>query len=86
MVAPFVMKAKIILQSLCQQKIGWDDHIPQQDAKEWNRWTEELPKLKEVKLKRCMKPAAFKNPTEIQFHHFADASEKGYGVVSYVRC
>jgi transposase InsO family protein len=85
MVAPFVMKAKMILQVLCQDKIGWDDEIPQQQAQEWKQWTKELPKLEEVKLNRCLKPASFKNPRQIQLHHFADASEKGYGVVSYIR-
>ena len=85
MVAPYVVKAKMILQSLCQQKIGWDEEIPHQQAHEWSQWTKELPKLQEVKLDRCLKPPRSDEHTNIQFHHFADASEQGYGVVSYVR-
>ncbi|XP_072048282.1 uncharacterized protein [Amphiura filiformis] len=85
MVAPYVVKAKMILQTLCQQKIGWDEEIPHQQAHEWNQWTKELPKLQEVKLDRCLKPPRSDQPTNIQFHHFADASEQGYAVVSYVR-
>ena len=33
-VAPYVVKAKMIVQSLCQQNIGWDEEIPHQHARE----------------------------------------------------
>ena len=41
-------------------------------------------KLKDFKVNRCFKPPNF-NPTSVQLHHFADASENGYGMVSYLR-
>ncbi|XP_063050269.1 uncharacterized protein LOC134445113 [Engraulis encrasicolus] len=34
---------------------------------------------------RCMKPAQFGQVTSAQLHHFSDASESGYGCVSYLR-
>ena len=36
-------------------------------------------------VERCLKPAGFGKVTSAQMHHFADASEKGYGVVTYLR-
>jgi hypothetical protein len=36
--SPFVLRAKMILQELCRQKIGWDDPLPQRQEEEWNKW------------------------------------------------
>ena len=33
---PFVLRAKIILQELCRQKLGWDDPLPKKQESEWN--------------------------------------------------
>lgn len=37
------------------------------------------------KIERCFKPTNLGPPTQAQLHHFSDASELGYGTVSYVR-
>ena len=84
-VAPYVLKAKGILQNLCQKKIGWDEEIPQDQRNLWNQWLGDLPRIKEVQLDRCFKSAAVLPPQQVQLHHFADASEKGYGTVTYLR-
>ena len=34
---------------------------------------------------RCLKPHNFGPPAHAQLHHFADASEGGYGMVTYLR-
>ena len=38
-----------------------------------------------MEVARCFKPHSFGNSKEIQLHHFADASLKGYGTCSYIR-
>ena len=48
-------------------------------------WLEELSRLSEFNIRRCIKPTEFGKPTLAQLHHFSDASEGGYGIVSYVR-
>ena len=35
--------------------------------------------------KRCYKPKEFGMIADVQFHHFSDASEVGYGAVSHLR-
>ncbi len=85
MVAPYALKAKMILQKLCMKKIGWDDALPEQERGEWDSWTRELPNIETVRLTRCFKPVWDHPPKEVQLHHFADASESGYGTVSYLR-
>ena len=83
--APFILPAKILLQDLCRLKLGWDEQIPRQHLKRWQGWLEELPKLSEFSADRCLKPPDFGQVMSSQLHHFSDASETGYGAVSYLR-
>ncbi|XP_077983297.1 uncharacterized protein LOC144438141 [Glandiceps talaboti] len=40
--APFVLPARILLQSLCKQNIGWDEPIGGDDLKKWRQWVEDI--------------------------------------------
>ena len=44
----------------------------------------DLPKLSQFTIKRCLKPANFGRIVSSQLHHFSDASEIGFGSVSYL--
>lgn len=83
--APFSMMAKLLLQELCKRNFGWDEDIPHVLAKQWAGWLEDLHKVAKFKIDRCIKPNDFGNPVTVQLHHFSDASEVGYGAVSYLR-
>ncbi len=83
--APYVLKAKKILQVCSKQKLTWDEKIPEEQQKEWSEWLQDLPKLQTFKMDRCYKPTAFGKIVDTQMHHFADASMDGYGTVSYLR-
>ena len=64
----------------------WDDLIPHTYRKKWETWLEEWHLLDSLKIPRCYKrkdKAGSLKTTEV--HHFTDASEEGYGTVSYVR-
>ncbi|XP_043242095.1 uncharacterized protein LOC122391859 [Amphibalanus amphitrite] len=82
---PFLLRGKQLLQGLCRREIGWDDRIPDDEARMWKKWLEELPKLSEVTVDRCLKTPEFGCVTKSQLHHFCDASEGGYGAVVYLR-
>ena len=84
-VAPVVLTAKKILQDLSQLKLGWDDEVPTEHSVRWQKWLLDLPKLSQFSIDRCFKPAGFKDITPSQLHHFSDASEIGFGSVSYLR-
>lgn len=71
--APIVLAAKRIIQDLCRSQLGWDDALPVAAAKEWTVWLQELHQLEHFKVDRWLK-----------LHHFADASENGYGTVTYL--
>ena len=83
--APFILPAKALLQDLCRKNLGWDDPVSEEDLARWRNWLDELPKLKDLKVDRCFKPANFAEVTSSQLHHFADASQHAYGAVTYLR-
>ncbi len=83
--APLTLPVKQLLQQLCQEGHGWDEPIPSSQYKHWLNWIHDLPKLTSFSVPRCQKPNKFGKPQSLQLHHFADASERGYGTVSYIR-
>ena len=84
-IAPYIMKAKLLLQTLSRKRLGWDDLIEETEKTQWNRWLDDLPKLEEVKVDRCFRPGEFGKVKETQLHLFSDASRKGYASVAYLR-
>ena len=84
-VSPCILPAKILLQVSCH-KMDWDEEISERDQVAWKQWVTGLPRLeKEFKMKRCLKSGDVMGKCTNEIHHFADASEKGYGTVSYLR-
>lgn len=83
--SPFILLAKTIVQSLCRIKLTWDEEIPEDVANRWFAWLSDLSQFANFSVRRCIKPEGFGSVVSAQLHHFSDASEKGYGVVSYIR-
>ena len=82
---PLLLPAKKILQDLCRKLIGWDEIIPPELSVNSEKWIDNLPGLEQLAIPRCLKPASLGRLSSIQLHYFADASEIGYGAVSYLR-
>ncbi|KAL7852287.1 hypothetical protein SRHO_G00180720 [Serrasalmus rhombeus] len=82
--APIILPAKNILQELSRSKISWDDAVPENLAQQWFKWVQGIQQLCEFELDRCFKPACFGDPVSAHLHHFSDASEVGYGTVTYL--
>ena len=83
--APVILPAKVILQDLCRKRLEWDDPIPTKEKERWLKWLKDLPKLEGFSVDRCFKPQNFGRTVSLQLHHFSDASQQGYGAVSYLR-
>ncbi len=83
--SPVTLPAKRMQQELCRRSCGWDDAIPPDILKQWERWLEKIKLLASFKVERCMKPKDFGDLKHSQLHHFADASKDGYGTVTYIR-
>lgn len=83
--SPVILCAKKILRDLCRKALGWDDVIPEPVAQEWTKWLNVLRHLEKCTIMKCLKPLDFgETLTKAQLHHFCDASETGYGVVTYL--
>ena len=74
-----------MLQNLCRKKLEWDENIPAEDLMEWRKWLTELPTIEQFSIERCIKPENFGDVIHTELHHFSDASEVGYGAVTYLK-
>ncbi|XP_078384765.1 uncharacterized protein LOC144667238 [Oculina patagonica] len=83
--APTILPAKKLLQDLCKLKLDWDDPVGENESQRWEKWKEELPKLSQLAVKRCVKPADLGELKTVELHNFADASQFAFGAVSYLR-
>ncbi|XP_072178274.1 uncharacterized protein [Diadema setosum] len=83
--SPYVLNAKVILQELTAMKLDWDDPLPEKQRDSWLNWKRDLPLMEDFNISRCLKPHDFGEVMEYQLHHFSDASERAYGVASYLR-
>ena len=83
--APVLLTAKRVIQRTWQLKLGWDDILPDDLLDGWQNWKEDLAILNHVKIPRCYFENGCYNASTLQLHHFSDASEIGYGTVTYLR-
>ncbi|XP_061757052.1 uncharacterized protein LOC133553168 [Nerophis ophidion] len=82
-VAPFILIGKQILQTLCKDKVNWDDDLPDHILPRWEAWLRDLPKLAALKIPRSYSQDI--NVVQYELHNFSDASLEGYGACSYLR-
>nr|XP_054764691.1 uncharacterized protein LOC129271341 [Lytechinus pictus] len=53
--APFILVAKVLLQGICQKGLAWDEPVDEKDLQTWQEWLDDLPRLTEIKIPRCLK-------------------------------
>lgn len=83
LVGPIIVQAKLIIQSLWQIRISWDEPLPDNIRIEWVKYRKGLSMLNKLTIPRnigCNKILA-----NIQIHGFADASIKCYGACIFLR-
>nr|XP_040024067.1 uncharacterized protein LOC120812302 [Gasterosteus aculeatus aculeatus] len=83
--SPFIIPAKLLLQELCRMNFKWDEPVPCDVSEHWSEWLSELQHMSGFKVERCIKPKNFGTQLKAELHHFSDASQMGYGTVSYLR-
>ena len=77
-------QAKQLLQDLCRMKLQWDDPVPSEQKVYWEKWLVDFPHLYQFSVGCCIKPVGLNVISSSQLHHFLDASEVGFGSVSYL--
>ncbi|KMQ84479.1 gag-pol polyprotein precursor, partial [Lasius niger] len=81
--APSVIRAKILFQSTWLQGIDWDTPLDEASVRLWRAFQEDLPRLEEIRVPRYVHLEA--SGASIELHGFADASERAYAAVVYIR-
>lgn len=81
--APFIILAKILLQSVwLLPGIGWDDELPQHITQKWIEFNTQINECKKINLPRWLQ--CQKSDRTCTLHGFADASERAYAAVTYL--
>ena len=84
LLAPFIVRAKILLQRVWQLGLKWDDPLTQDLLTEWQTWEVEMLMLAEFSVPRFYRVVDMYTK-EIQVHIFGDASELAFCAVGYLR-
>ncbi|KRY17347.1 hypothetical protein T12_7757, partial [Trichinella patagoniensis] len=83
--APFLVRAKILFQSLWETGVDWDEPLPEEVNRLWIDWKRELDDLPLVRFPRALVSVPLNQAKRIELHAFCDASERAYGAVVYLR-
>ncbi|KMQ85274.1 gag-pol polyprotein precursor [Lasius niger] len=81
--APTTVSAKIAIQSTWLQGLDCDTPIDDASARQWQAFQEELPLLEEIRVPRWI--GLTTSSAVVEVHGFADASERTYAAVLYLR-
>ncbi|EFA13225.1 hypothetical protein TcasGA2_TC010714 [Tribolium castaneum] len=82
LLAPVTLYAKLLIREIWVQKLGWDDPVSADIQKNWSLLKRELHLLENFKIPRHLGTCS---NLPVKIDGFADASQKGYGAVVYVR-
>ncbi|XP_006818999.1 uncharacterized protein LOC102803656, partial [Saccoglossus kowalevskii] len=82
--SPIHIKAKLLIQLLWKQKLGWDDKLSDDMTQKWEEISNDIMEAANTKFKRRYFNSDSKIK-ECELHVFGDASNKAYGAAVYLR-
>ena len=85
MVAPVMLNAKQIMQELWRMKMQWDEPLRRPILQRRHSWKSSLELLTIISVPRFYFLKTRYEGSMLELHHPCDASEVGYGAVSYLR-
>lgn len=81
LVGPVIVRAKLIIQKLCECKLGWDESVPMEIFTSWKTFCQHLNGINELQIPRQVTIPEYK---QTELHGFCDASEQAYGACVFV--
>ena len=84
LIQPIILVGKLIFQKVTRLSIGWDDLLPPSELNAWKRWFQGLENIHKLRFPRCLIGTLYVGAHK-ELHTFCDASEAGYGTVTYLR-
>ena len=88
MAAPFLLGGKLILQSVATSGFGWDDQLPHDILRKWEKWVDTLATATDLSLARDCFPGYETISCDkivYQLHDFCDALNSAMSCVIYLR-
>ncbi|GFX85126.1 integrase catalytic domain-containing protein [Trichonephila clavipes] len=83
LIGPVITRAKILLQSVWQFKLNWNDPLPSNLVSYWKSFIDALESIDCLDIPRyCLQDKSIRT----ELHGFSDSSEKAYGAALYLRC
>lgn len=84
LLAPVIVRAKIFVHSTWLLQLSWDHPLPEREAEEWRSFAQTLYLLGQLRVHRWLHVPS---PSDdlLEIHGFADASQRAYAAVVYVR-
>lgn len=79
LIAPILIKGKLIMQELWQLQVNWDDILLAENCKAWQNLQVDLKDLSNLIIKRNV--MSDERPVNIELHGFSDASSYAYGAL-----
>ena len=83
--SPVTVRAKLLLQTLWQQKVSWDKPLSPEYQQLWQMLLHDLQHLNTIPIPRYYLKDRMSTDEPVELHMFSDASTKAYGAVGYLR-
>ena len=84
-ITPVTVKMKLLCQSLCKKKIGWDEVLDETSRKIWRNLLKSLKKAKLMRVPRCYFFGVAGRVRSTSLQGFCDASVNAYAAVVYLK-
>lgn len=85
LLSPITMRGKVLLQSVWNKQLDWDDTLDETQTKEWLEIKSDLEQIDSVKIKRCVTVSKDNEDKQFMLVCFCDASNKAYATSIYLR-
>ncbi|XP_061170421.1 uncharacterized protein LOC133179742 [Saccostrea echinata] len=82
---PVVIEGKMLLRTLVQESIDWDEPLPDHHKDRWQKWKNSLAALEQVRIPRTYTSTSIRDCPEKSIHVYSDASEKAIAAVAYIK-
>ncbi|XP_075157657.1 uncharacterized protein LOC142230924 [Haematobia irritans] len=82
LVSAIVVVAKLIMQQIWLDKVGWDDGLTPLTCITWQNFIKICPDIQNVKIPRWVQ---FTPESKVELHGFCDSSERAYAATLYIR-
>ncbi|XP_058827180.1 uncharacterized protein LOC131687146 [Topomyia yanbarensis] len=83
LLAPIVIKAKMVMQQLWELKVDWDEAPPGELVQVWLTFVQSLSDLNSLQVPRRV--IGTQAASRLYLHGFSDASERAMGACVYIR-